>query len=242
MGTPAVTIITPTVRFEGLTLVGKALKRQTFKDFEWLIVAPFKPAVSTPHRPIRDIARSNGDLHTLNKAYNEAISKAQGQLIISWQDYTYARPDTLERFFTHYQQEPKVLVTAVGNKYSDESFTVMTWKDPRERDDLGSYYPCYFNDIEFNLCSLPKDALYAVGGFDEELDKFYGMDGYSVVDRLNMLGGYDFKIDQSIKSYSLNHSRYTDWEEKNAIHGPYELRRQSYVANPILPYLSSNHE
>lgn len=240
MGT--ITVVTPTIRPEGLALVEKALKRQTFEEFDWVIVSPSDPMVNMDRRWYRETPRSPGDVWTLNKAYNKAVRRAKGELIISWQDYTYAKPDTLERFWFHYQNEPKTLVTAVGNKYEDESWTVQAWKDPRERADLGTFYPCYFNDIEFNLCSIPKAALFAVGGFDEELDKFYGMDGYSVVDRLNMQGGWDFKIDQTIKSYSLNHGRPKDWEKRNAIHGPYEIRRQDYIANPVLSYLQSDHE
>jgi hypothetical protein len=64
------------------------------------------------------------------------------------------------------------------------------------------------------------------------------MDGYSVVDRLNLLGGYDFKIDQTIKSFSLEHGRPLMWEKKNAIHGPYNKRRQVYLNDPKLKYLS----
>ena len=219
-----ITVITPSVRPEGVELVEKALKRQTFKDFEWIVQG-------------RDGDVPDGCVWTLNRDYNTAIRKAQGELIVSWQDWTYAKPDTLERFWTHYLLEPKTLVSAVGNKYTDDTWTVKTWQDPRERDDQGTFYPCYFNDIEWNLCSVPKQALYATGGFDEELDRFYGMDGYSVLDRLNLVGGWDFKLDQAIKSYSLEHGRPQDWEAKNAIHGPYEQRRQSYLAKPVLDYL-----
>ena len=115
----------------------------------------------------------------------------------------------------------------------------MTWKDPRERDDQGSYYLTGFENIEWNLCSCPKQALYDVGGFDEELDSMgYGMDGYSVNERISMLGKYDFKLNQSIKSYSEEHGRKADWEEHNNIHGNYQKRQKEYMQNgPILPYL-----
>ena len=220
-----ITVITPSVRPDGLKLVEKALKRQTFRDFDWIVQG------KGGEIPDNCVWR-------LNRDYNIAIQKAKGELIVSWQDWTYANPDVLERFWNHYQEEPKTLVTGVGNKYQDDTWTVMTWKDPRERSDQGSYYPCYFNDIEWNFCAVPKQALYDVGGFDEYLDRWYGMDGYSVVDRINMIGGYDFKIDQGIKSYSLEHGRPPQWEEKNALHGPYNERRKDYLVNPLLPYLT----
>lgn len=219
-----ITVITPTNRGdEALTLVIKSLKQQTFKDFEWILQRPD--------------SKPEGLAWTLNRDYNTAIRKAKGDLIISWQDYTYAKPDTLERFYDHFTTEPNTLVTAVGNKYENESWTVLAWKDPRIRDDQGTYYPCYFSDIEWNLCSIPKNAIYSVGGFDESLDTKYGMDGFSVNDRINLMGGYDFKIDQSIKSYSIPHSRPENWEKNNWIHEYNKVIHPRYIANPSLTFL-----
>lgn len=220
-----ISVLTPSVRKHGLRLVEKALKQQTYKNFEWIVQGREG-----------DI---DGNVWTFNQDMNKAIKKSKGNLIISWQDWTYAKPDTLERFWTHYEQEPNTLVTAVGNKYMDETWTVETWRDPRMRDDQGTYYQCYFSDIEWNLCAVPRQALYDIGGFDENMDKKYGMDGYSVNDRINLLGGYDFKIDQSIKSYSLEHGRLDGekWDLNNWNGEPYLEYRKSYLANPRLSYL-----
>lgn len=247
LSNPKITVITPTVRPEGLEVVKKALKRQTFTDFEWIIVTSVSVIELDrildhyPYKYVSEPPKDKEDVWTLNKAYNKAIANAKGELIVSWQDYTYAKPDTLEKFWFHYTQEPKTLVTGVGNKYQDDTWTVQTWKDPREREDQGTYYPCFFSDCEFNLCAVPTAAFYACGGFDESLDRYFGMDGYSVVDRLNMLGGWDFKIDQTIKSYSLEHGRPTDWDKKNALGQIYNLKRLDYLANARLGYLTLSY-
>lgn len=248
-----ISIVTPTVRSRGLDLVDKALSRQTFKDFEWLPVGPhsvylehgFKRKFECKGKEfIEEPEKAEGDKWTLNKAYNKAIKEARGDLIVSWQDFTYAKPDTLEKLWFHYRQEPKTLVTAVGNKYTDETWSVQTWKDPRERDDQGTFYPCYWNDIEGNLCSVPKKAFYDVGGFDEEMDKWYGLDFFNVLNRLNDLGGYDFKIDQTIKSYSLEHGRLNEhWDRDNWMaNGRYNDHVENQRRNgvwPVLPYLKT---
>lgn len=234
-----ISVITPTVRPEGLELVRKALKRQTIKEFEWLIISPWpfdNPKESTW---IQDPQIKEGNYWSLNMAMNKAIAKAKGELIVSWQDYTYAKPDALEKFWFHYQQEPKTLVSGVGNKYMDDMWIAKTWQDPRERDDQGTYYPCYPSDIEYNFCAVPKAALYAVGGYDESLDKYAGMDGYSVSDRLGILGGWDFKLDQTNKSYSLEHGRLPEWDKCNALGAIYNEKRKEYLKNPNLPYLQS---
>lgn len=234
-GITVISVLTPTIRPEGLEIVNKALKRQTFKDFEWLIGSPFEPGYGTW---VKD--DFEGGYWTLNRMYNKLIKQCKGDVVVSWQDYTFAKPDTLERFFTHYLSDPKTLVSAVGNKYTEvyPELGEITWKDPRERDDQGSYYYCFFNDIEWNLCLCPKSALYEVGGFDEKLDFLgFGMDGYGVNERLSLIGGYEFALDQAIKSYSLSHGRVENWERDNAIHGAYANRRKEYLVAPRLKYL-----
>ena len=220
----SISVITPTARGKkGLELVEKALKQQTFQNFEWLV---------QDKTPVK-----KGNVWSLNHDYNLLVKRAKYPLLVSWQDYTYAKPDTLERFYNHFKQEPKTLVTAVGNKYTDDSWTVMVWKDPRERDDLGAYYPCHPIDWEANLGSLPRQAAYDIGGWDEFLDKRFGIDNISVVERIDALHKYDFKIDQSVKSYSLEHGRPKDWDKKHAMHGFYEERKKAYIENPVLNYL-----
>ena len=240
MSNPKITVVTPTVREKGLALVEKALRGQTFRDFEWIIIAPHKVGVkinnsmrkhnlyrvcgyldnslSAPKKILMNEPEKNeGDIWSLNKAYNKAIGFASGELIISWQDWTFTKSETLENFWQHFKDDPKAIVSAVGNKYESDSWDVMTWKDPRERDDLGSYYECNFPDIEGNLAAIPKEALYRVGGFSNSMDKLFGMDFYNVIHRLAKTGEYKFYLDQSIKSYSLEHGRLhgKKWDEMN---------------------------
>lgn len=242
----SITVITPTVRPDGLKPVEMALKRQTDKDFEWIVIAPQHINISGYKRIdqlLSDPPKTEKLTWTLNRAYNKAVKKASGDLIISWQDYTFADPDAIEKWRYHFEMEPKTLVTGVGHKYQQVYPYPMlrSWVDPRISDEWGTYYGCGFMDVEWNFAGIPRDAIYAVGGFDEELDALgYGMDAYSVNERLNDLGGWDFKIDQTLKSYSLEHGRPEDWEQKNLVHGGYESRKQDLKFRskwPVLEYL-----
>lgn len=220
-----ISVITPTVRPEGVGLVKKALSKQTYKDFEHIV---------------QGRESELGDKYwTVYSDYNKAIEKAKGDLIVSVQDYTYFKPDTLEKFAFHFNQEPQTIVGAVGNKYKDTDWKVMTWKDPRERDDQGSYYEVNHNDIEWNLCAIPKEAIYEVGGFDETLDYYSSLCGLDVLQRLWLRGGYSFKLDQTIKSYSLEHGRLKGWDANTPFNGVWQDKCLEYIQEPVLSYLQT---
>ena len=159
-------------------------------------------------------------------------------MIVSWQDWTYVNPDTLDKLWTHYKCEPDTIISGVGHKYSDDTWTQLIWKDPREREDMGRFYETDYNNIEWNFCSVPKQALYDVGGFDEYFDKFSSLCGLDVLARLSAVGGWRFKLNQDIKTYSLNHGRLPEWEKNEPFNGPWQDRLHSYIANPVLKYLN----
>lgn len=221
-----ISCVTCSIRPEGLKLVEKALRRQTFRDFEWIVQGKSRE-------------NEEGEYWTIYTDYNEAVKKAKGELIISLQDYTYLKPDALERFWKHYETDKTALVSAVGNKYQDDDFFVTTWSDPRQRDDQGSFYECNFNDIEWNACAVPKKAIYSVGGFDEELNKYSSLCGLDVLARLLIIGGWKFYLDQSIKSYSLEHNRLPLWNERTPFNGAWENKLKEYRNKPILGYLKT---
>lgn len=228
-----ISIITPSIREDGLEIVRTALKRQTYKDYEWLVGSPFLYLHGTW---IQD--DFEGGYWSLNRIYNKLIDNASCEHIVSWQDFTFADPDALEKFVYHFKTEPNTFVTAVGNKYTSV-YPILgekVWQDPRETDRYGTYYPCYCNDIEWNLCSFPRQALYDIGGFMEDFDfEGYGMDGYGVLERVNEIGGYDFKINQTIRSYSLTHDRYEDWDTHNLINGGYEKMKRRLKKKGVWP-------
>jgi hypothetical protein len=198
--------------------VEKALSRQTFQKFEWIVQE------KTPTK--------EGNCWSLNHDYNLAIKKAKGNLIVSWQDFTYSDPTTLERLWTHYTQNKASIVSGVGNKYSDDSWLVETWHDPRIKGI--SFHGVPFSEIEANLCSFPRQALYDVGGFNEEMDKYYGLDAYDVLRRINGLNKYKFYIDETIKSYSLEHGRPDKWDELNWLNQDYAKQIEKPPKNYLI--------
>ena len=229
-----ISILTPSIRAEGLELVNIALKRQTFKDFEWLVGSPFESKYGTW---VKDDYK--GGFWSLNRIYNKLIKQASGDIIVSLQDHTLLTPQALSKFIYYMEKDPTAIITGAGDKYESvyPLLGAKTWTDPRRKGNT-TLYKVPFNEIEFNFCALPKKALYDVGGFDEILDFMgFGMDGYSVMDRLNMLGTYSFYMDETNESYSMGHGRVPNWEKDNLIHGGYNERRKQYFNTPKLNYI-----
>lgn len=235
-----VSIITPSIRPEGLEIVHKSIKRQTFPEdeMEWLVGSSFKPKFGTW---VED--DFEGGFWTLNRVYNKLFKQAKGELIVSWQDNIWIPEDGIEKFWAGYEHtEGKALITGVGDQYQElNQFGkphIKVWADPRKRSDLGSFYEVNFNDIEYNWGALPRDLVYLVGGADEELDHLgLGAEIFSIGDRLNDLG-YKFFIDQTNESYSLKHGRRDDWDEKNTFfNGKYIERKRQLIADGVWPHL-----
>jgi glycosyltransferase involved in cell wall biosynthesis len=223
-----ISVVTPSVRPEGLDIVKRSLDKQTFRDFEWIVVAPFWDKPETLPSGIRtcsvteiiklpDPPRNKDDNYGLNKAWNAAFKVAKGELIISFVDMTWIPPDALQNFWYHYQDNPKSLVGGVGNQYAEVQNgkpEIMIWKDPRMRMDQGSFYEINPIDLEFCLTSVPKQAIFDIGGWDEAWDKYAALSEKEACLRMDKLG-YKFYLDQSIEYRALTHPRLTkDWEER----------------------------
>lgn len=221
-------VITPTIREkEGLYIVQKALENQNFENFDWLIGSREKPPSDIWGTWIPDTF--TGGFYSLNRIYNRLIRASDCDLIVSWQDYTFAPKDALQRFWQHYEYEPKMLVSALGNKYEDDTWKKVNWIDSRHSG------MCDFQEVEWNLCSCPKQGLEDIGAFDEGADfLFLGMDGYGVNERLASLG-YQFYCDPKIESFSLGHGRVNNWEKDNGIHGLYQKRVQELKTRNLWP-------
>lgn len=229
MDKPKITVITPTIRSLGLKLVKQALAYQDFKSFEWIICSPKRMEKEIaevlgdfPYTFIGNPPLKDWQVWDLNYSYNRMIEKSQGDLIVSWQDYTFGDADLLWKLWTHYLDDPKALVSVLGNKYPDDDFDIPAWIDPRyARNEYN------WQDIEWNLCSCPRKILYDIGGFDEQMDKQFGLDGYSVNHRLVDSKIANFKLEKESKTYSLFHGRDKDWDKNNFLHNG---RAEAYEA------------
>ncbi|HWD90906.1 MAG TPA: glycosyltransferase family A protein [Verrucomicrobiae bacterium] len=108
------TVFTPSYnRAHLLPRVYESLEKQTFRDFEWLVVddgskdntaAVVKELQAKASFPVRYVVKPNGGKPT---AVNRGAQEAQGGLIAILDSDDWYVPQTLERFLHHWNSIPK---------------------------------------------------------------------------------------------------------------------------------------
>lgn len=224
-----ISVITPSVRPELIPMVARCLKRQTYKDFEWLIGTPpsffndFNEALAPfnqPYKLVPEPPKRKDDYYGLNKCWNSLFRKTQGELIVNIVDGIWFPPDTLERLHEHYMSNKKACISCVGNQYDkieNGKPEGMVWRDPRMRSDQGSFYEVRETEMELCLASFPRQMIYDIGGFEERFDK-----GAACSEKEAMLraykAGYKLYLDQTIEYRAIMHPRLTrEWDTKYLI-------------------------
>jgi len=150
---PFFTVCTPTYNREKLLpRVYASLRKQTFTDFEWLVVddgsvdgtaglvdrwsteAPF---------PIRYIWKENGGKHT---AHNVCVSEAGGELLVMIDSDDWLVPSALERLKSEWDQiAGKERYSGVCGLFQYEDGTIVGNRFPQERMDSNAV------DLRYNL-------------------------------------------------------------------------------------------
>jgi GT2 family glycosyltransferase len=170
---PVISVVTPTIRPEGLAHVARGLKEQTFKDFEWLVDVNYTGEVD------------------FNRAMNRLVRRSTGELIVSIQDYITVTPNTLQTLLEAHRARP-AFYTAPVYKEGKADWRA---KGVGERSWL---------EWEIDLGSAPRQALCDIGGFDEELDQYWGFDNVNVGLRAHM-AGYPIICINTVEGHAVDH-------------------------------------
>lgn len=241
-----ISVVTPSIRKEGLYVVKEALKRQTNQNFEWLIGSSFDPGIPEGIWVMDDFS---GGYWSLNRIYNRLFSRVSGEIVVSWQDWIYADREALDKFLFNVSRVSAV-VSGVGDQYERVGQfgkpEIKIWSDPRKNNQNRSFYECFPNDAEWNFCAFPTSFIYDVGGMDEGLDFLgYGGDQLQVSERMDVLGK-KFYLDQTNESFTVRHSRddfggQENWDKNHTLlNGQYNKRKLDLISSkkwPILDYL-----
>lgn len=186
-----ISVLTPSIRPEGLEITRKCLAEQTFKDFEWLVEIGYGK-------------------HDLNASYNRMLKRAKGELIVSLQDWIKVEPDYLEHFWAAYIEHPDTFWTSPVGKVKEKDFTgEIKWDWRNHNPENKMCGEISWDRWEIDSGAAPKKALFDIGGFDEELDNFWSSDNVNVGCRAD-LAGYKFRNLFSNPALAFDHDAFSE--------------------------------
>lgn len=192
-----ITVVTPSIRPEGLEVVHDTLAKQSFRDFEWV------QKLSVP-----------GPTSDLCFQMNQALAQAKGELIVFLQDYITIPPNGLERMWEMYVKHPNTCFTAPVGKVTDLSdpYAPVTWDWRRYSQ---NHQDITYERWEIDWGSAPRIALERAGGFEERYDEGFGWENVDLAYRLQKLG-YDFKVDCENAAVAWDHDKFLAHPYKHA--------------------------
>ena len=207
-----ISVLTVTKRSGWEELAKASLRAQTYRDFEWIVVAEdyfmYVPGASTYQAPPQ-IRVSN-----LNRSLNEGLRHCNGKLVMFYQDFIELEPNTLQKLHNDYLETGGFITTATINPDGK--------KDARYLG-VDTLRPCIPEEWEANVALAPLDALKELGGFDESYDKGWSWDNVNLAERAALLG-YKFFLDETIQPKLHFHEKEPDLNPSLIANGEYHAK------------------
>lgn len=137
----------------------------------------------------------------LNASLNKGLRFCQTDYVIFYQDFIVLQRNCFA----------DLLDMATGLKGAFVG--TVTKNPPGEREDprylgVDCLRPAIPAEWEANVAIAPMEALYKLGGFDEDYDRGWSWDNVNVAERAAMLG-YEFYVDEGNRPQLLSHEKET---------------------------------
>lgn len=171
-------IITPSIRPDGLKWVFDSLQTQTFRDFEWL------PRLSIPIPGKPDLCYQ----------MNRALAEAKGETIMFWQDFIRLPPDALARI-------TKLDTSKAWTFPAVKEGTEGDWRAIKETREID------FHQWEIDLAIVSRENILSVGGFEEEGDRRGAIGGEEKIlaSKLYWQKNLQFWVEPIIRGVAFDH-------------------------------------
>jgi glycosyltransferase involved in cell wall biosynthesis len=208
---PLLTVYTPTIRSGWWNLMAHALSKQTYKNFEWIIVDDFPEdrkhlADKYSNKYKLNIRYIRGEKHcrkySLVRANNIAMREANGELLVFLQDFVIPPIDGLEKIVNIYLRHPNDLIAPVDIAFMPTQapdFTKEDWfsgstdikgeivyRNIRMKARVNNSVNPF--DFEQNYGAIPVSLVRELNGWWEALDDGLGFDNTDIAMRAIKLG------------------------------------------------------
>ena len=169
---PKISVIVVTNRNGYRNILLDDMLRQTFRDFEVIVADDFGfTTIPSPFKEFIPRQKNESDVWNLNKAYNDCLDRAKGELLVFLQDFIWIPDDGLQRFWDDYQKYPNAFITGVGHK-AQNGLEGISEIDHRMIDGGGLRLCDHFQTPwELNWSCAPRALM---PRFNEKMDMFYG--------------------------------------------------------------------
>ena len=226
-----VSVVTPTIREGWWNLMADNLSKQTYKNFEWLII--------DDHKDNReDVAQKYSERYNLNIRYlrgkerkvkrnyslinanNTGMIESRGELMIILQDFIILQPTAIEEMVKLHKQHPNDLIAPVDVYYEPKIKPDTSNKEDwfnGSTDVVGKFMRKNVRinggglretkwpfDFEQNIGAIPIHVLKSLGGWWEFLDDALGFDNTDIAWRAMELG-YKVWVDEWNIAICLDH-------------------------------------
>lgn len=177
-----ISVVTPTIRPQYLNLTYECLKKQTFKNFEWLVDIDFP-----------------SDKFLLPKAMNRLIKRSQGEIIVHLQDCIEIPENFLEHIYNSYNGD--FVTYPVGKREGED--VKWDWRKSSLRQQKDYLNP---HEWEADLAVTPRKAFFDIGGYDEAYCDGWSWDNVEVAYRASACG-YKFRCDNAVAGIAIDHDK-----------------------------------
>lgn len=228
-----VSVITPTIRTGWWNVMADNLSKQSYKNFEWIIVDDYKEdrkkiADKYAKKYGLDIKYLRGPKRTakvkrkygLSSANNHAWKNADGELCVWLQDFVLLEEKAVESLVRVYSQNRYSFICPVDTYHAPKSppnlKNTEDWWDG-DTDVVGKFMrknariglgwlreSDTLYDLELNFGAIPKKLLEDLNGFWEFYDEALGYDDTEIVYRGKKLGA-TLIVDERTKCICLDH-------------------------------------
>jgi glycosyltransferase involved in cell wall biosynthesis len=232
ISTPMVTVITPTIREGFWRIMSENLAKQTYKNFEWIIVDDYKEDRS-------EIAQKYAEKYNLTirylrgskygtsppyarrcglvRANNTAWKNAKGELLLWLQDFILIPDNGIEQVVDVYRHNQDSLIAPVdaffdANKantknkedwWDGEELILTTTGRNVRNGSVGLWETENPFNFEINYGAIPKKILDELNGFWEFMDDGLGYDNCEIAYRATKLG-YRIIVDDTNVAKCVN--------------------------------------
>jgi len=225
-----VSIITPTNRRGWWNIMADNLSKQTYKNFEWVIVDDYKTDRSIMAseyakkygldiKYVRGKKRAVARTYGLVNANNTGFQNSTGELMVLLQDFILISPTSIEELVSVHRKNPDCLIAPVDMYFTPKIKPDIESEDwfRGNLDVKGKFmrrnvriqnkelrYSQNPYDFEQNFGAIPRNIAEALGGWWEFFDEGLGFDNTDFAYRA-LRSGFRIMIDETNVATCIDH-------------------------------------